>query len=49
LSWNPDAWQLADGSEVLYPDGAISGVALKTISLDRQRRDPWKLPEIWRP
>jgi predicted dehydrogenase len=48
LFWDPDAWELDTNAEV---EGDAMGQAMaarppRSIPLDRERRDPWQLPEI---
>ncbi len=47
--WDAHAWELGEEVEVdaNAPGGAMASDAARTpIPLDRERRDPWKLPEI---
>jgi predicted dehydrogenase len=53
LYWDADAWDLSTEAEVAAretPAAAVpplpTGSAVQSISTDRERRDPWKLPEI---
>jgi predicted dehydrogenase len=53
LAWDPDAWELGNSVEVeVVAPAHMAGApmagppAKKPIPLDRERRDPWQLPEI---
>jgi predicted dehydrogenase len=49
MFWDADAWELGEEVEVdaNVPGGAMASDAARTpIPLDRERRDPWKLPEV---
>jgi predicted dehydrogenase len=50
LAWDPITWELlSDGEIPPLPEGVAATpaqVARKPIPLDRERRDPWQLPQI---